>query len=91
MKYCCDRFKSYHEDNSLIIDGKVVVERYPTIKIVKLKDESTMWPFRYLFVLGLVKKRPPVISMAYCPFCGTELFNFYNSDQYLNEDGDLFL
>lgn len=92
MEFCCDRFKSYYEDNSTNV-GQVLIERFPSIKIVKLPSvtgEKIDNPYRYLFVCGLIKDKPPLINMAHCPFCGTNLFKFYNKDAYINEDSDHF-
>jgi hypothetical protein len=31
------------------------------------------------------------LGIEYCPFCGEDLFEFYNSDEYANEiEGDTF-
>lgn len=32
------------------------------------------------------------VNMNYCPFCGTNLFKFYNKDKYVNEvEGETFI
>jgi hypothetical protein len=93
MTFCCNKFQSYYEDNSLARDGQVVIERFPSIKIVKLgaNNNGTIdKPYRFLIISGLVNDRPPYINIAYCPFCGANLFNFYKSDIYINEKGDAF-
>jgi hypothetical protein len=76
MKFCCERFQTYYEDppDRLI---------YPAIKIVKISTDDK-WPLRFFFLCGFVKDKPPSINMAYCPFCGNNLFKFYKSEAYIN-------
>lgn len=89
MRHCCEKFSGYYEDNSETDGGEVILERYPSIKIVKAPYDNEN-PYRYLFVLGLLRDRPPIINMAYCPFCGTYLFSFYKEDVYVNGSSDQF-
>ncbi len=88
MNFCCDRFMSHFAVNAYDKDGKVLVERFPSIKIVKPEStsgEKIIKPYRYLFVCGPINEKSPFINMAYRPFCGTSLFKFYADDNYLHE------
>ncbi|MBP5366208.1 MAG: hypothetical protein J6Y82_09855 [Bacteroidales bacterium] len=46
--------------------------------------------FRFYITMGYVKFEflKPIIDMAFCPFCGTNLYDFYVSDEYANEIED---
>jgi hypothetical protein len=93
MKFCCDRFKNYYERGEIYEGDKLVKEIYPKIKIVKIeadKYNNGVNLFRFYFVAGFLKDRPPVINMKYCPFCGKNLFNFYKSDLYINGRQEVF-
>lgn len=88
-KFCCEHFKSRYEDGGIIKDheGNPIKEIFPNIKIIKIKSDNYNKGrnlYRYLFVCGLLKDKPPIINMAYCPFCGTHLFKFYTKDEYIN-------
>ncbi len=79
-KFCCDRFKGNYET---VTDREV----YPSIKIVKLSADSFNQGknlYRFYFVCGFMKDKPPVINVRFCPFCGTNLFYYYKSDSYIN-------
>lgn len=68
-------------------------ELYPNIKIIKVppdKFNEGRNLYRYLLVCGFIKDKPPFVSMRHCPFCGTNLFEFYTSDNYINGNYDDF-
>lgn len=83
-QFCCDQFTSYYEKHPY-----PEVETYPNIKIIKLEPDhfnKGKYLYRYYLVSGFVKDKPPFIVMKFCPFCGVNLFKFYNSDNYINAD-----
>lgn len=85
-KFCCDTFKGNYQ---AVTDREV----FPNIKIVKIENERINIgknPYRYYFVCGFLRDKPPYINMRYCPFCGTDLFKFYKSDEYVNADYKIF-
>lgn len=87
MNYCCDSFRSFCLERGLIGEGDSQREVYPNIQIVKLeKDRFDQGNnlYRFLLVCGLQKEKPPVVNMRHCPFCGTNLFDFYQNDKYVN-------
>jgi hypothetical protein len=90
MKFCCARFESYHQDSGKIDAGSFKRETYPNIKIVKLSPNDHNQGknlYRYLLVCGFMEQAPPsFVNMKYCPFCGTDLFKFYRSDEYVNNE-----
>lgn len=93
MKFCCEQFKSYNNGGRNSGEADVERETYPNIKIVKLKADlinNGKNLYRYLIVCGFVKDNPPYIVMRHCPFCGSNLFDFYNSDSYINGDSSTF-
>ena len=93
MKFCCDRFKSYHENCGNNGESDSERETYPNIKIVKLKADLINGGknlYRYLILCGFTKDNPPYIVLKYCPFCGNNLFDFYRSDAYVNADSSTF-
>jgi hypothetical protein len=90
--FCCGKFKSYYE-NGVIQDGEFKKEVFPNLKIVKTEigtgNEGTNL-YRYLFVCGFLKDKPPTINLKYCPFCGENLYEYYNNDLYINEESKRF-
>ena len=93
MKFCCEKFKSNYELGKIYEEGKLVKELYPNIKIIKLQADKYNEGknlYRYFLVCGFLSDNPPVISMKYCPFCGTHLYDFYKADEYVNEKAETF-
>lgn len=97
MEFCCPNF----EGNYLIKNGFA-----PNIRIVKFTSEflisqSTNKVFkskrndlRYFVTLGYdeFKLDLPLMNINYCPYCGTNLYKFYNKDEYANEiEGKTFI
>jgi len=87
MKYCCGRFKD-----------QVSFERTQglNIRIVKLKGNNLLdfqSPYRFFITPGYQSSDRAVAAynIAYCPFCGKDLFKFYKKDDYINENDTNFL
>ena len=80
MKYCCERFEPYNRTHN---------ESYPNIRIVKfLPNLHYKKPyFRFFITHGYEKFNMDLVVMniAYCPFCGKNLFDFYKDDAIPNE------
>ena len=92
-KFCCDQFQSYHQDRGNVGEGSSEREVFPNIQIVKLPEDNfnkSKNLYRYLMVCGFLKSNPPFVNMKYCPFCGTDLFEFYKSDEYINGKQEVF-
>jgi hypothetical protein len=86
MKFCCERFQNYHERPRT---------RGPNIRIIKydpldLVDNRYLYRYYISYDYEQTQKLVPNMNIAYCPFCGTSLFQFYNSDNYVNEQPGLF-
>jgi len=93
MKFCCDKFKGLHEVAGHSAIESLGRELYPNIAIVKLPPDqhnNGARLYRYLFVCGFMKDKPPVVNMKHCPFCGTHLFAYYRDDAYVNGDSQVF-
>lgn len=87
MKYCCDKFKD-----------QLSLERTQglNIRIIKFKSDElldTKSLYRFFVTPGYQSSDRAVATynIAYCPFCGKDLFKFYNNDDYINEDDSNFL
>jgi hypothetical protein len=96
MKFCCSNF----EGNYLIKNGFA-----PNIRIVKFTSEflisqnankefkSKRNDLRYFVTMGYdtFKLDLPLMNINYCPYCGTNLYEFYNKDEHANEiEGETF-
>jgi len=93
MNFCCERFQSNYQSGKVYDGDNLIKELFPNIKIVKLKPDKINEGkdlYRYLYVCGFLKDKPPVINMRFCPFCGTNLYDFYTSDEYINESSRTF-
>lgn len=87
MKYCCDKFKQ-----NLSLDSMIGLN----IRVVKFNEEDLIDKknrYRFFITPGykLGDRDVPTYNIAYCPFCGTNLFKFYANDKYVNEVDDSFL
>lgn len=87
LKFCCEIFETYYYSNNLT---------RPNIRIVKYKsdflfrniiEEKFKLPYRFYITYGyeIFKIDMLAIHMLYCPFCGCDLYKFYNNDTYANE------
>ena len=86
-KYCCDRFK---------LSAELPRESGLNIRIIKfdkteLMDSSKQ--FRFFVTPGYTSesKGIPTLNIAFCPWCGKNLFNYYKADEYANETYKDFL
>lgn len=87
MKFCCERFKSRHESPR---------EMGLNIRVLKFSKEELIdekKPYRFFVstAYALKDKGIATLNIAYCPFCGTSLFDFYKGDEYINEIDSSFL
>jgi len=85
-RYCCERFESYVEDSLEVLEGQIVAEHFPSIKIVKgVADKFNNGKnlYSFLIICGFIKDNPPTIVIAFCPFCGKNLFKYYKDDKYV--------
>ena len=87
-RYCCDFFKR---------DCSVHHKAQPNIRIIKIDKKQIPqiddnYPYRFYLTVGYEKgeKNVPLRSFKYCPYCGTNLYNFYKSDDYINEQNHSF-
>lgn len=82
MKFCCDRFESRWESPS---------EKGMNIRVLKFAPNELMMAtkseYRFFITPGYLDINTwiPLMNIAYCPFCGIHLFEFYNDDCYINE------
>ncbi len=93
MKFCCNNFKNNYESGKIYSAGVLVKEVYPNIKIIKVTSNEFNQGknlYRFLTVCGFTKDKPPVLNMRFCPFCGTNLYEYYTSDEYVNENANTF-
>ena len=87
MKYCCEKFKS---------EISLKREQGLNIRIIKynkaeLLDTSNLYRFFITAGYTSTDKAVPTMNIAYCPFCGQNLFEFYKKDKYVNESDSSFL
>jgi hypothetical protein len=88
MKYCCTKFE---------VDIKVPSTTSPNIRMVKFVHnpfsvEGSLYGFYITTGYSKFRLEMPKMTIAYCPYCGTRLKTFYNTDDYVNEfEGKTFL
>lgn len=86
MKFCCDRFNAAY----------ILPNYYGlNIRIVKYKSDElfdTRNLLRFYITTGYKEGdvNVPNFNIAFCPFCGKDLFDFYKSDNYANEKSGKF-
>lgn len=85
--YCCEKFK-----NQLLVNR----ERGLNIRILKFTEDELLdnsSPYRFFITPGytLMERLVPTFNIAFCPFCGQNLFEFYKDDSYVNESDNSFL
>lgn len=94
MKYCCSKF----EGDCFIGNSsapKMRIVKFATRFIVpqiKLKNKTNN--LRFFITLGYEKFTldSVLINICYCPYCGTNLYEFYDNDEYANEiEGETFV
>lgn len=90
LRFCCSRFR---------IEWSVRGTLGFNIRVVKFEPEDFRFLiegnqlFRFYITAGYkVGEKPnPYIVIAYCPFCGQSLYDYYNSKEYVNEDKNIFI
>ncbi len=89
MKYCCRSFES---------DCKVDRRARPNIRVIKVDTKQIpeidpRYPYRFYFTVGYSENETnvPARFLNFCPYCGKDLFEFYQSDEYINELNQSFL
>ncbi len=93
--FCCERFENYYYVENTT--EEMARDVYPNIKIIKLKPNkhdrpgNEMHPYRFLLVCGFMKDKPPFVNLKFCPFCGTDLFKFYNASEFVNFEDVFFV
>jgi hypothetical protein len=99
LNYCCDKFEEglrrdkRNSPNIRIV--KFVSERLvsPSIRIelpnnaTFYYEKSTMGPYRFYITTGYTNFNfdVPSFFIEFCPFCGTNLYQFYTRDEYASE------
>lgn len=104
MKFCCSSFEDHYRvgnqmgpnfrivkfKSELLADGDLF---YFTRNKLVSKTKHKRNDIRFFITMGYEKLELPmsVINMAFCPYCGTNLYDFYVSDEYANEiEGETF-
>ena len=104
MKFCCDDFESHYRlGNQTWPNFRIVKYKSKLLTDVGLfyftrnkeisKTKHQRNDIRFCITMGYDKFEcpMPVINMAFCPYCGTNLYDFYISDEYANEiEGETF-
>jgi len=89
MEFCCENFKSYYE--SALLEDR---ELFPNLRIVRIDNihnsNNKNSNYRFLLVCGFIANKPPYVNLSYCPFCGIHLFSYYNKDEYINGESNMF-
>lgn len=98
MKFCCESFEgSYFIGNQcginirivkfnsefLISKGNLYFKRNRQINKTSNKRNDV----RFFMTMGYEKFRLdlPMANIGFCPFCGTNLYDYYVEDEYFNE------
>lgn len=86
-KFCCERFEAA---------ANLRREQGINIRIIKfnkeeLLDQKNLYRFFVTPGYKIGDKSTPTLNIAHCPFCGQNLFLFYRSDEYVNENNSDFL
>lgn len=89
MKFCCAEFKQ---------DWELSRHARPNIRIVKVDINEVpeihpKYPYRFYFTIGYNEDdiNVPVRFLKHCPYCGTSLYKYYKTDEYINEANQNFL
>lgn len=86
-KFCCEKFRNRVEFRK---------EEGLNIRIIKFTESELLDKekrYRFFITPGYTDSDRNVMTLniAYCPFCGQNLFQFYSSDEYINEENTDFL
>lgn len=105
MKFCCEDFESHYRlDNQtwpnfriVKIKSKLLTEGdcwvYFTHNKQASKTRHKRKDLRFYITFGYEKFDFLMVklNMTFCPYCGTNLYDFYVSDEYANEiEGETF-
>ena len=78
--FCCDGFESYYELSNLSTPNFRIMKAYTKFS----NDVSVKYTYAITIRYAEVKVSPLIMVIKHCPFCGTELNTFYQSDDYVN-------
>jgi len=104
MKFCCSDFEgSIKIGNQFGINIRIVKfssklltsasEIYFTRNTQLNKTKNKRDDLRFFMTMGYEKfsLNMAMANIAFCPFCGTNLYDFYVKDEYINEiEGETF-
>lgn len=104
LKFCCWSFEGlYYVGNQFGINIRVVkltspehVERASDIFYLHKelrKTKHRRGDIRFYMTMGYEKFsfHLPMCAISFCPFCGVNLYDFYNKDEYAQEiEGETF-
>lgn len=91
--FCCEKFESYYSTGATKSESGSVIRHFPFIRIVKIQVNELSFRnrvYRYLFVTNMIENKFIFINMAYCPFCGENLYEYYYGDNFINDDSSFF-
>ena len=103
MKFCCGNFQGrYNAKNGMGINIRVVQFASDFLKGNTIHNYKNGNDFcintkrndiRFFMTMGYEKFSfdLAMANISFCPFCGTNLHDFYNKDEYANEiEGETF-
>jgi hypothetical protein len=93
MKFCCIKFESrYSLKREEYLNIRIVSFIYKnTVKSEFLSSnyfpDALKGKFRFFITMGYEKFSLTMhtLNISFCPFCGTDLYNFYDKDVIPNE------
>lgn len=98
LKFCCSHFQAgYYLENKYNLAIQII--RFTSEYLIKgnandkgskrKKDDTRFFITTGYETFGL--ERVIGTSISYCPYCGKNLYKFYQSDEYANEiEGETF-
>ena len=104
MKFCCSDFEGSNlVGNQYGINIRIVkfnskqltdLNKFYFLRNIQLsKTNNKRNELRFFMTMGYEKFSllNAMANIAFCPFCGTNLFDFYDKDEYANEiEGETF-
>lgn len=106
MKFCCESFELHYSFRNtlahsirivkfvsefLINQGGVYVKKDGREKKINKRRNDIRFHLMTAPYVKFDMLKNPSIMINYCPFCGTNLYEFYNEDGYANEiEGETF-
>lgn len=89
MEFCCLRFKGVVAAPRTMGINARIVKVLGTEMYYKLNDGQS---YKFWLTTGYELGSPATkVLINFCPFCGTNLHSYYNSDKYINEDVNVLL